>query len=272
MYSNVAGPPSILEKAIRLGRIFGSFDSLSSNTSHEQPSAAAATEDATSSHRRRKRHATCQNLIDLAILIDSSGSISSTNFYKARNDVASLIRYTCNDFTCDSGPRVNLALVTFGDTRSTIFNFAYSKNYHGSLTSMVNSIYRARYLGGGTEMTAALNYVNNYIFTSSRGMRECSERRLIVLSDGLGFVGANVRAAASNLHNNKKVDIYAFGIDSGTSWSGLRNLMRLRSETTNNVLPYFSYKNYKDFSWAVQYIASLNTNYGTTCRHSAIKK
>ncbi|XP_062517569.1 uncharacterized protein LOC134192824 [Corticium candelabrum] len=32
-------PPSLPEKAIRLGRIFGSFDSPSSNTLHEQPPA-----------------------------------------------------------------------------------------------------------------------------------------------------------------------------------------------------------------------------------------
>ena len=70
-------------------------------------------------------------------------------------------------------------------------------------------------------MATVLNYVNNYIFTSYRDMRDCSERRLIVLSDGKGFNGANVRAATASLHNYKKVDVYAFGIDS-VSTTGLR--------------------------------------------------
>ena len=120
-------------------------------------------------------------------------------------------------------------------------------------------------------MATALNYVNNYIFTSYRGMRECSERRLIVLTDGKDFNGADVRAAAANLHNNKKVDVYAFGIGS-VNKSGLRDLVRLSSETSNNLLPSISYPHYNDFTFAVQYIERLNNYYGVTCRHSDLKK
>ena len=226
-----------------------------------------------SSPRREKRHVGCQSAIDLAILIDSSGSITSTNFYKARTDVASLIRYTCNDFTCDSGPRVNLALVTFGSQRSATFDFAYSKNYHSNTDSMVRSINRARYLGGNTEMATALNYVNNYIFTSYRGMRECSERRLIILTDGKDFVGANVRAAAANLHNNKKVDVYAFGIGSGISNSGLKDLVHLSSKTRlNNLLPYLAYSTSTEFTNAVQVIESVTAYSNKNCLESALKK
>ena len=120
-------------------------------------------------------------------------------------------------------------------------------------------------------MAAALNYVNNNIFTSYRGMRVCSERRLIVLTDGHIFDGPNVRAATASLHNNKKVDVYAFGIGS-VSKTGLRDLVRLSSETSNNILPYLSYPSYLAFTSAVEYIADLNNYYGTTCRHSALKK
>ena len=119
-------------------------------------------------------------------------------------------------------------------------------------------------------MATTLNYVNNYIFTSYRGMRECSERRLIVLTDGHGFNGANVRAATASLYNNKNVDVYAFGIDS-VSTSGLRDLLHFSSKISNNLLPYLSYPRYEDFSYAVDYIGRLS-NYGTTCRHSDLKK
>ena len=94
--------------------------------------------------------------------------------------------------------------------------------------------------------------------------------RLIVLTDGKSFDGANVRAATASLHNNKKVDVYAFGINS-VSKTGLRDLVRLSSETSNNVLPYLSYPNYYAFTSAVQTIARLS-KYGIKCSHSALKK
>ena len=119
-------------------------------------------------------------------------------------------------------------------------------------------------------MAAALNYVNNYIFTSYRGMRDCSERKLIVLSDGKDFNGANVRAATASLYRNKKVDVYSFGIGSA-SRTGLGHLVHYSSKINNNLLPYLSYPNYYAFTSAVQRIGII-TGYGTTCSHSHFKK
>lgn len=78
--------------------------------------------------------------MDLAIVIDESGSVTKPNFDQAVKDVAKLVKaiYTCNDFQCNE-PQVRVALVAFGSFARVVFNFSYSAANHRNRDDIVKA-------------------------------------------------------------------------------------------------------------------------------------
>ena len=73
-------------------------------------------------------------------------------------DVASLLNSICNSFKC-GGPEMRVAMVTFGSTVVTEFDFAYSARYHRSRQSIVDKVKETKYTDGMTATSAALEHV-----------------------------------------------------------------------------------------------------------------
>ena len=262
----MAGPPTPAEKiTVVAEKVFGRMGVPSSNIPRLViPYLVDATEEPTAARfRRAKRQAECQDPIDLAILMDSSGSVSRSDFSQAVSDVATLIYYTCNDFSCNDGPRIRLAMVTFSSHATTVFNFDRSKQFT-NVTDMVMAISKTRtsYLGDMTATAAAIKYVSDYIFNTRYGMRPSSTKRLIVVTDGKNNGGGNPSREAENLHNAKKVDVYAIGIGNKISEAEIRELSFFKSEDTKRdyLLPYFIFNTGREFSDGVKLIVRVVTN------------
>ncbi|XP_062508529.1 integrin alpha-X-like [Corticium candelabrum] len=265
-------PPTTKEKAAALTRIFGSFGPPPPPV--VQPSAAAATVEPTTALPVRAKRQECyyNDAIDLAILIDASGSVGSPNFYKSVEDVATLIENTCNDFKCGS-PQIRVAVVTFASSPVTVFDLAYSAANHHNRQDIIDSILTTHYTNGGTATRSALEHVRDNIFSASHGMRRHSKKKLMVLTDGNHNGGQDPKDVAESLHErpgSDQVDVFALGIGSGISFQNVKNLNH--ASDLNKILPFLTYSSFAEFSQGVQVVAAdaqANTN---SCSSSAFKK
>ena len=253
----MAGPLTPAEKVTVVAKeVFGRLGLPASNSPRVQPLAGATEKPMTPSPRRAKRHTECQDMVDLAILMDSSGSISRSDFSQAVSDMTTLIHYTCNDFSCNNGPRIRLAMVTFSSHAITVFNFNRSAQFT-TLREMITAINETgtRYIGGGTATAAAIKYVRDNIFDTRYGMRPSSTRRLLVVTDGKSNVGRDPVAKAAKLHAAKNVDIYALGIGNKISQDNIMELLNLSDNTRKEyLLPYLAFSSTVDFSQGVQLV------------------
>ena len=177
---------------------------------------------------------------DLAIVIDSSGSIGSHAFNKAVDTLAQFVGYMCHKFECD-GPETRLAVVTYGSKVRTVFNFNYSGSTHKNKQQIINDIKtRTTYMRGYTGSTAtgpALEHCKNEIFQESNGMRSNSKRQILLLTDGRSNRGTSPGDVATELHDKMQIDIYALGIGANVNIVELKSITKERSK--NNLL-YFS--------------------------------
>ncbi|XP_063427264.1 collagen alpha-1(XII) chain-like [Mytilus trossulus] len=153
----------------------------------------------------------CHDKVDLAFLVDSSGSVGSANFVKVKNFVASSL----NRFII--GNRDTLASVaTFS---STPHEEVKLNSFHDKL-SLINAINGIRYISGGTNTGQALKFVGSNIFQPSSGDRIDARNVLVVITDGRSNNHLATIAEANHLkHNN--ILIIAVGIGSGISKSEL---------------------------------------------------
>ncbi len=194
--------------------------------------------------------------IDLVILIDASGSITSTKFYPAVRSVAKLIENTCNDFTC-GGPQIRVAVVTFASSPVTVFDLAYSAANHHSRQDIIDDILTTHYTNGGTATRSALEHVRDNIFSASHGMRRHSKKKLLVLTDGNHNGGQDPKDVAKSLHErpgSDQVDVFALGIGNGISHENLKNLNHASDLT--KMLPFLSYTTFAEFNEAVEIVAA----------------
>ena len=272
----MVGPPTPAEKVTVLAKeVFGRLGLPSSNIPRVQPQGDAPAEPTSSPPRRAKRQAECQDPIDLAILMDSSGSISRTDFFQAVSDVATLIHYTCNDFLCNNGPRIRLAMLTFSSHAITVCNFDRSAQFT-TLREMVMAINETgtRYIGDMTATAAAIKYVSDNIFNTRYGMRPSSTRRLLVVTDGKNNGGGNPRREAENLHDAKNVDVYALSIGNEILEDNVREITTISKEAEKYVLPFLAFSSTADFSQGVLAVVkavaiAMNP---AKCLDSAVKK
>ena len=185
---------------------------------------------------------------DLAIVIDSSGSVGSLAFTRAVDTLADFISHMCHKFECD-GPETRLAVVTYGSIAKTVFNFSYSGATHKSKTNIVNDIKtKTSYMHGFTGSTAtgpALVHCRDKIFQERKGMRSKSKRQILLLTDGHSNKGTNPGDVATELHNKLRIDIYALGIGDSVNITELKSITKERS--TMNLLYNLLFNDFSEF-------------------------
>ena len=136
-------------------------------------------------------------------VLDSSGSIGSTNFQKMRNFVNKVV----NDL--EIGPtRTQVGVIVFSSSAFISFNLStYSSRE--TLTSAVNQI---TYSGGGTNTAQALNLLINEGFAEARPKIQGVPRVAIVVTDGKSNDPLLTVAAAEALRREPSITTYAVGI------------------------------------------------------------
>ena len=152
-------------------------------------------------------YATCNRSIDAVFLLDESGSVSSSDFLRAKNFVSSVLRSFPDDHIGGTnGTRFGLS--AFSSSYRSIF---YLSTY-STKSQYLRAIDRVTQRSGGTRLGSALYSVLRIQFTVLRGLRPETEglpRILIVLTDGES--SDSVATPAKNIRNQNIV-VYAIGI------------------------------------------------------------
>lgn len=148
---------------------------------------------------------------DLLIILDSSGSIGSSNFYKTKQNLAELLGMLCPDPDPFAQLYQHAALIDFAGSTNEIFDF----NKYQHTSTLKNGILAVPYLGGITCTTKAFTVALN-MFSKWKGMRTQSDvvQEVLILTDGQSNCGGAVATAAKELQ--KKATVFTLLIGSFT--------------------------------------------------------
>jgi len=156
----------------------------------------------------------CRGRIDLAFLIDTSGSVGRGNFRRCLAFVKNMARV----FTV-SRTYTRFAIVLYSSRPSKIFGF----NRYTNRRSLLRAIGRIRYTGGGTKTGYALSYTYQRVLRFSRRRNKV----LIVMTDGRSY--DNVLRPAVRIRG-RGVRILSFGV--GKRYS-MRQLLQISANRRN---------------------------------------
>ena len=160
----------------------------------------------------------CQACIDLAFVIDASGSIEASgrgNFKRCLNFVKRLVA------SFKISPRyARVGAVVYSSKARRVFGF---KRYYKK-RQLMKAIDRIPYLRRGTRTGYALWYAQRYLF---RGRRRRCKHVLIVMTDGRS--SDRVRSRAKALHRSG-INTFAIGI--GKNYN-MRQLIQIASSKRN---------------------------------------
>ena len=97
--------------------------------------------------------------MDLAFILDSSGSVGSYNFNQVKNFVKNVV-----DFFNIGASGTHVAVVTY----STYPRLEFNLKAYATKSSIKNAVGKIGYRGGWTYTADALDYVRNNIFSKSQ--------------------------------------------------------------------------------------------------------
>ncbi|XP_041372526.1 uncharacterized protein LOC121385804 [Gigantopelta aegis] len=142
------------------------------------------------------------NVIDLAFILDGSGSILPGDFTRTlvfvRNVISGL----------DISPSTaRVAAVEYGDTVAVNFKF----NQYSSKQSLLTAVSKINKRHGGTNTAAALGNVTSIIFNQLNGARPDAKHIAILLTDGVSKNVTQTIHAANDLRS-KGVTVFAIGV------------------------------------------------------------
>ena len=143
----------------------------------------------------------CTRQIDLAILVDLSGSIY-TMIPTLQGLVQAVVRRV--NFAVR---RSRVALVTFNGEATIVFDL----NTHGAKEEVVQAV-TLHGIGQGSNIAAALRTVGADIFTSSAGDRNGIDDYLIVITDGRATSEASRTAEAAEALRSRGITIFTVGV------------------------------------------------------------
>uniref|UniRef100_K1PKC1 Collagen alpha-6(VI) chain n=1 Tax=Magallana gigas TaxID=29159 RepID=K1PKC1_MAGGI len=154
----------------------------------------------------------CQSAVaDIVFAVDSSSSITYTDFSKQTLFIKNLVR------------QYN---VGSNETQFSVVSFAsrvhpeFSLNKYPSKTQVVGAISSIRHHLGSTHTEDALNYIANNSFSSSNGGRPGVDQWVIVLTDGESTTPTETAAAADRLHK-MGIKVISIGIGKGANQAEL---------------------------------------------------
>lgn len=151
-------------------------------------------------------HAECNtSALDIAFVMDESGSIGSTNYKRMKDLVHSTVE------TFNIGPdHVRVSMITYSSSARVRFHL----NTHTTKASVLETIDNLPYARGATNTHKALDTVRNSVFTAENGVRLSSKgvpRIVIVITDGQSNSVSKTATAAALLHDEGYI-VFGIGI------------------------------------------------------------
>ncbi|OAF66753.1 Matrilin-3 [Intoshia linei] len=151
----------------------------------------------------RKRRQALHCKIDLILVVDSSGSVTSTNFIKELEFVKTLITDFQNEIMSDA---MRVGFLTFGSDIQLEFNL---NDHVRNPQAMKDDIEDTYYMNSSTYMYQALEFVYSSMFNIRKGDRADANNVLIFLTDGTIFITwlrlINIGEHKENKHTNLEV-------------------------------------------------------------------
>ncbi|XP_022080169.1 uncharacterized protein LOC110973572 [Acanthaster planci] len=162
--------------------------------------------------------------IDLVFVMDSSGSVTSSNFELMKNFVLEVV-----DFF-DIGPdRTRVSVIRYASDASIQF----SLNKYTDKTLLKQAIQRIEYSGGGTQTVTALNLMESQSFLEGNGARPANQglpRVAVVITDGQSQ-GPQAVAIPADRAREKGITLFAIGVTSSVNDDELNAIANKPSET-----------------------------------------
>ena len=150
----------------------------------------------------------CQNPIDLAFVIDSSGSVTEPNFRLGLEFIVKVCEYF--DIAYPHGTRI--ALIRYSAVSTIMFRF----NTYINKEDVLNAIRTIPYQAGSTRTDKALLKAHSALFGNpNNGVRPKElgvPRVLVLLTDGRSTSGTNSVIQPSNVLRQEGVNIFVIGI------------------------------------------------------------
>jgi Mg-chelatase subunit ChlD len=195
--------------------------------------------------------ATCQtcdqSVLDMFIVIDSSGSIGAADFALAKSSVVDMI----NKLNIIGPQKIRVGVINYSSTVSIVTSFLDTDQDKTRIIAQVNNM---PFLGGSTATGDALQRARQIFFNYPR---DVTPRVLVLFTDGQSNTGANVYTEA-DLLKKQKVEIFTVGIGSGVSHVELDQVSSLPITTYKKMI-----KNYQEL------YAAINDITKTACKAAA---
>ena len=140
---------------------------------------------------------------DMVFVIDTSGSIGSSNFQIIREFVSSIATELINN-----SPRSSVGVILFSSSAYIHF----SLQTYTSLNALLSAIDNLPYSGGGTDTDEALELLLSTAQNGILGLRDDTNKVAIVITDGRSSDHLATLMAATALHASDIFEVYAVGV------------------------------------------------------------
>ena len=154
--------------------------------------------------------------LDLVFIIDSSGSIGSSNFNALKQSIENIV----TPLTISRrGTRV--AVVQFSTDVSLLFNL----NAHEEKESLLEAIRNIRYIGGFTDTAEALRLLRTSTLNELLGVRPVEGIPVaILITDGQSNNPTDTKLQALALRNSTEFEVFVVGIGNNVRKDELINI------------------------------------------------
>lgn len=176
---------------------------------------------------------TCTGKVDIAFILDASGSIRNERFPKVIDFVVSIIE----QFQV-SQQDTRIAAVTYSDTAVPQFLL----NTYQTKQDVQLALRRAQFIGGRTNSADAIRYMTNTIFSAANGDRADAPNYCFFLGDGNSNINAADTIPAAVAAREQGITMIPFAVGTDVNTFELRNIA---SEPYSSTI--FTVQSWKDF-------------------------
>ena len=206
------------------------------------------------------------------IIVDTSGSVGTTHFQSALDDLSELIPLLCGfqpEFIwCKA---YQLAVITYGSSPKLAFDLNDLENRHTSQNNVKYDIKtRPVYTGGVTATGDAPKFAADRVLQTAHGMRPHSNKTILLLTDGHYNRGRNPITVSRQLFETyDQLSIVAVGIGRNIDYDELIGITDHNNPA--NALAFFT-EDFNSFHDIVEEIKTLLEGNQDECSADVLAK